>query len=71
MSGPEPISKFWVVWNGKDSPIVRHGHAYLARKEAERLAAKYPGETFYVLGAEGVAMLPNPVVWIPTDEIPF
>lgn len=43
---------YWVVWNpGHGGPTVRHGTEAEAVAEAERLARRFKGETFYVLKA--------------------
>lgn len=43
---------FWVVWNPMGGPpTVRHPSRTQATKEAERLAASFPGREFYVLKA--------------------
>lgn len=49
---PRP-TKFWLVWcpTSDKSPREKHETQPLAQREAERLAAKYPGQMFYVVEA--------------------
>lgn len=45
----ETYGNFWIVWtptNGANNPQVRHHTQVQAIKEAERLAAKHPGQQF-------------------------
>lgn len=43
---------FWVVWRfGGATPTVSHPSLAKATEEAERLAAKQPGDIFFVLQA--------------------
>lgn len=56
-------TEFWVVWNPyKGLPQVRHDTQAAAEAEADRLAAKHPGDEFIVLRAESVtkAEVPKP-----------
>ncbi|MDX9896338.1 MAG: hypothetical protein RBS34_12870 [Desulfofustis sp.] len=55
---------FWLVWNPNGrQPLVRHPTEEVARREAERLARKHPGDTFYVLQAMDVCWLQD-VAWL-------
>jgi hypothetical protein len=63
---------FWMVWNPQGSqPTAKHYQRTDALAEAERLARKCPGETFYVLEATELrrvdAMQRIPLV----HELPF
>lgn len=64
---------FWLVWNPRNRPpLVRHPTELVARAEAERLARKHPGDTFYVLQAIDACWLTD-VAWASgyEREIPF
>lgn len=42
--------QFYMVWNpNRGTPRVKHATHAEAKAEAERLAAKQPGDTFYIL----------------------
>lgn len=69
-------TEFWVVWNpSRGLPQVRHDTQAAAEAEADRLAAKHPGDEFIVLHAESVTKVeaPKPTRvmiadgWIPHD----
>ena len=48
--------KFWVVWcPARGVPTVTHKLYSSARMQAEALAAKHPGETFFVLVAQSAS----------------
>jgi hypothetical protein len=48
----EPQAAFWLVWNpAQGNPTVRHKTLAEATNEAERIAAKHPGEEVFVLQA--------------------
>lgn len=48
-------TEFWVVWNpSRGLPQFRHNTQAAAEAEADRLAAKHPGDEFIVLRAESV-----------------
>ncbi len=74
------MDPFWMVYGlGQGQPTFRHPSAYLATREAERLARQHPGKTFVVLEAIG-AVRKVDVEVIPigrgtdadlTDDIPF
>lgn len=54
-------TEFWVVWNpSRGIPQVRHATQAEAEAEADRLAAKQPGEEFIVLRAESVTKVEVP-----------
>lgn len=72
------LTKFWFVWNpSANAPRHRHGAKADAQREAERLAALHPGQSFIVLKAVGGAIAhERPVERIEfepsdTDDIPF
>lgn len=46
---------FWIVWNPLSSvnPSVKHFAQSVAQSEADRLAVKHPGQTFYVMEVKG------------------
>lgn len=63
---------FWMVWNpGRDQPTHRHETRDAAMQEARRLARLNPGERFYVLAAESVAMKIDVDVRELIHRIPF
>lgn len=68
------MTTFWLVWCEEHGPPMhKHSSRFLAEKEAERLARKYPGARFVVLGAVG-SVVKDDVHWerVPNnDEIPF
>jgi hypothetical protein len=70
MNQPEP---FYMVYGlGQQAPTVKHHGLHSAKAEAERLAAKHPGITFYVLATVGKARKVDvEFVKIDPDEIPF
>lgn len=46
------MEKFWLVWNpAGNSPRYKHPSEESAEREAERLAALNPSDSFYVLEA--------------------
>ncbi len=50
------MNPFWLVWNPHGGvPTYKHPSFDSARKEAERLAAENPDQSFFVLGTQGVA----------------
>jgi hypothetical protein len=64
-NGPPPehvpaVFPFWTVWcpQGASPPRVLHTRLKLALKEADRLAGLNPGRAYYVLRAEGYALVP-------------
>lgn len=64
------------VWNPQAGPPrVRHDDALSAKAEANRLAARNPGQTFIVLATVGASCLPAPKPqWLdllPETEVPF
>lgn len=76
----------FLIWNkGHGLPAVPHGDLPAAFREARRLAAKTPGDTFLVLAPIAVVRAPVPepsltTLALPsaeeiraaqTDEIPF
>lgn len=67
--------KFWMVWNPRrNPPTCRHGTEGSATKEAERLAALYPGQRFYVLAAikaREVNNMQRIELSEPESELPF
>lgn len=74
--------EFWLVWSpgGMRPPSHQHVSAESAGREAERLAASKPGESFYVLHAiemRRVAEAPVEAIVLSKrepsddDEIPF
>lgn len=65
---------FWIVWcpTGAKPPRVQHPTFGGAKTAAAEMAQQHPGHEFYVMGAAGVAVVPEPVVWEDIDsEIPF
>lgn len=56
--------KFFMVFNpqGISNPRVQHPDISTARAEAERLASKNPGQTFYVMEAVTYSVAPHPRV---------
>ena len=61
----------WVVWNPqRGAPTHIHDDPDEARLEAERLAARQPGESFHVFAWVGTAQHKT-VEWIEPDDIPF
>lgn len=51
---------FWIIWNpsSKPAPSKRFFSSEQARAVARQMASGNPGETFYVLHAEGAAYQP-------------
>lgn len=50
------MNPFWLVWNPSNGvPTFKHPTLESAKAEAERLAAMYPNQSFFVLGTCGVA----------------
>lgn len=64
---------FWMVWNPRrDAPKCKHYTEYEARNEAQRLAAKFPGETFVVLRSLAEVKVETPHKWKEhTNDMPF
>lgn len=56
--------KYWIVWNERTgiSPAKKHATEQDARKEAERLAEKQPGDTFVVFESTG-SVVAKSVEW--------
>lgn len=50
---------FWVVWNPRRGSTVKHGDEDEAKREAERLSLKHPGEEFHVLELKGTVVTKN------------
>lgn len=81
MTRPNTQPRFWMVWCPRgDAPRVRHHSPQDAEREAQRLAAKYPGQEFFVLRATAGFVSPPPIaIPIPlrrpraedVTEIPF
>lgn len=71
----EAPDTFYIVWNpkGPHAPREKHSAASIAEGEAKRLAAAYPGQTFFVMQATMSARVAEPVevVRFDTDIIPF
>lgn len=67
---PEPF--FMVYGLGQGAPTLCHPSFESAKAESERLAAKHPGITFYVLASVGKARRVD-VEFTPIDldPIPF
>ena len=66
------MEKFWMVWReGGQGPTMKHGTLKSAMEEAERLARQFPEKNFVVLESLKFCYVTTPVVWKPTDEIPF
>ena len=69
--------EFWLVWNpqGNRPPSRMHISAGSAAREAERLAAQNPGNSFYVLHAIEARRTPPVEVVVllkrEDDGIPF
>jgi hypothetical protein len=73
---------FFVVVRGDDDRLYRHSTEYAAKQEAERLAGKNPGFTFFVLGTSAayrkgfrpdkvtVVNHPEPEI-LNEDDVPF
>ena len=56
------MNDFWMVWrDGHDTPKVKHEHRDQARGEAKRLARLHLGKKFFVLHAESVFEVEDPV----------
>lgn len=64
---------FWMVWGEQTCETrVRHHSLEDARREAERLAEKHPGNRFFVLAAQGYAVTARPTTWVDLEEeLPF
>lgn len=77
--GSQPKPAFWLVWRegGNSTPHFKHTSEEEAEKEAERLAASYPGVAFYVLPASRYVQAVISTKWQaakkfdPDKEIPF
>ena len=68
----ERLPQFFMVLNDRSTQTrYRHDTLESARAEAKRLAGLNPGVKFWVLAALGCCIKPDPVEWIPTDDIPF
>lgn len=63
----------WVIWSEQGCKMrVQHGSLDDARREAERLAEKHPGNRFFVLSAQGYAVTAKPTTWVDLEvESPF
>ena len=54
----DELEPFWLVWNpNKNAPTHKHLSEANAIAEAERLARKYKGEKFIVLGTRCVRVV--------------
>lgn len=62
------MKPFWMVYlEGGDPPCFEHKAEEDAKREAERLAKKYPGRAAYVLKAVSAVQL-GQIVWDETLE---
>lgn len=59
------FAAFWLVWREHgDTPTYKHESIGSAAREAERLAARNPGQKFFVLPASAFAeCVIQPVTW--------
>lgn len=63
----------WMVWCEQTCKTQGRYHSLEdARREAERLAEKYPGVRVFVLSAQGYAVTAKPTTWVDLEvESPF
>mgnify|MGYP000353797613 CR=1 FL=1 len=63
------MKAYYYVFNSlRGSPTCKHPTRELAALEAERLAAKHPGEAFEILQCLGISQVVKPVSTFWLDE---
>ena len=61
---------FYMVWRfGGGVPHVQHETFDLAKAEADRLAAIYPGWVFVVLKSKSLSFVPRKPIGVPPSEL--
>ena len=76
MTPPGLLATFWLVWSptGVLPPRMKHATYQAAEAEAQRLALRNPGQSFFVLRMESRSVLPTVLTThseAHDSEIPF